>query len=120
MLKHHVLFVCGKNRLRSPTAEHVFADWDGIETSSAGVNRDADSPVTPELVGWADTILVMESSHRAKLTSQFGAYLRGKRLASLDIPDEYDYMQPALVELLLARVPKHLPPRRKLPYAGPT
>lgn len=111
-MTHHVLFVCGKNRLRSPTAEHVFADWDGVETSSAGINRDADSPVTPELLDWADTILVMESSHRTKLTAQFGASLRGKRVASLDIPDNFEYMQPALVELLLAKVPRHLPPRR--------
>jgi len=111
-LTHRVLFICGKNRLRSPTAEHVFADWEGVETSSAGINRDADSPVTPELLDWADTVLVMESSHRTKLTAQFGASLRGKRVASLDIPDKYEYMQPALVELLLAKVPKHLPPRR--------
>ena len=111
-MTHHVLFVCGKNRLRSPTAEHVFADWEGIETSSAGINRDADSPVTPELLDWADTVLVMEPSHRTKLTAQFGTSLRGKRVASLGIPDDYEFMQPALVELLLTKVPKHLPPRR--------
>ena len=111
-MTHRVLFICGKNRLRSPTAEHVFADWEGLETSSAGINRDADSPVTPELLAWADTVLVMESSHRTKLTAQFSASLRGKRVASLDIPDNYEYMQPTLVELLLAKVPKYLPPRK--------
>ena len=111
-MTHRVLFVCGKNRLRSPTAEHVFSDWEGIETSSAGISRDADSPVTPELLDWADTVLVMESSHRAKLASRFGTHLRGKRVVSLDIPDDYEYMAPALVELLLARVPRHLPPRK--------
>lgn len=71
----------------------------------------AATPVTPELLAWADTILVMESSHRRKLTAQFGPSLRGKRVASLDIPDDFDYMQPALVELLLAKVPRYLPPR---------
>ncbi len=114
-MTHHVLFICGKNRLRSPTAENVFADWEGLETASAGINRDADSPVTAELLDWADTVLVMESSHRAKLTARFGASLRGKRVASLGIPDDYGYMQPALVELLLAKVPRHLPPRKQLP-----
>lgn len=111
-MTHRVLFVCAKNRFRSPTAEQVFAEWEGLETSSAGINRDADSPVTPELLDWADTILVMESSHRTKLTAQFGPNLRGKRVVSLGIPDDFKYMQPALVELLLAKVPKHLPPRR--------
>lgn len=111
-MTHHVLFLCGKNRLRSPTAEQVFADWPGVETASAGVNHDADSPVTPELLAWADTILVMEPVHRTKLQAKFGAHLRGKRIASLDIPDDHDYMAPALVALLEARAPRHLPPRR--------
>ena len=111
-MPHHVLFICAKNRLRSPTAEHVFADWPGIETASAGVNHDADSPVTPELLEWADTILVMEPAHRAKLTAKFGEYLRGKRVASLGIPDDFDYMAPALVRLLEERVPRYIPAQR--------
>ena len=114
-MTHKVLFVCGKNRLRSPTAEHVFADWEGLETASAGINRDADSPVTPDLLEWADTVLVMESSHRTKLTAQFGAHLRGKRVACLGIPDDFEYMQPELVTILLAKVPKHLPPGKRQP-----
>jgi predicted protein tyrosine phosphatase len=48
-----VLFICSQNRLRSPTAEQVFATWSGIETSSAGLNNDAENPVTPELLQWA-------------------------------------------------------------------
>ena len=50
---HNILFICGKNRLRSPTAEHVFADWPGIETASAGTGQDADCPVSAELIAWA-------------------------------------------------------------------
>ena len=106
-----MLFVCGKNRLRSPTAEQVFAEWPGVETSSAGVNRDADSPVTGELIAWADIILVMERAHGAKLKAKFQAHLRGKRLACLGIPDLYDYMAPDLVNLLRAKVPRYLPPQ---------
>jgi hypothetical protein len=47
-----VLFICSQNRLRSPTAEQVFASWRGIEVASAGLNDDAESPVTPELLEW--------------------------------------------------------------------
>jgi hypothetical protein len=46
----HVLFVCTQNRLRSPTAEHVFADWPGVETQSAGLGNEAGNPVSPELL----------------------------------------------------------------------
>lgn len=101
--------MCSRNRLRSPTAEQVFASWPGIETASAGVNRDADNPVTPELLRWADLILVMERTHRSKLSAKFRAQMAGKRIACLEIPDDFDYMEPALVELLKARVPRYLP-----------
>lgn len=101
--------MCSRNRLRSPTAEQVFASWPGIETASAGINRDADNPVTPELLQWADLILVMERAHRSKLSAKFGAQVAGKRVVCLEIPDDFDYMEPALVELLKARVPRYLP-----------
>ena len=101
--------MCSRNRLRSPTAEQVFASWPGIETASAGINRDADNPVTPELLQWADLILVMERAHRSKLSTKFRVQMAGKRIVCLEIPDDFDYMEPALVELLKARVPKYLP-----------
>ena len=105
----HVVFICGKNRLRSPTAEQVFADWPGIETASAGLNHDAENPVTPELVEWADIIFVMEQRQRSRLSARFKAQLKGKRVVCLEIPDEYEYMEERLVRLLQARVPRHLP-----------
>jgi len=104
-----VLFICSQNRLRSPTAEQVFSTWPGIETCSAGLNHDADNPVTPELLQWADLILVMERRHRRKLSSRFGTDLNGKSVVCLDIPDDYAFMQPELVELLRQRVTRHLP-----------
>jgi predicted protein tyrosine phosphatase len=105
-----VLFICSQARLRSPTAERVFADWPGVETASAGLNRAADNPVTPELLEWADLVFVMERRHRAKLSENFQPSLDGKRIVCLDIPDDFEYMDPALVQLLRNRVPRHLPP----------
>lgn len=105
----NVLFICSQNRLRSPTAEHVFATWPGIETSSAGLNHDAENPVTPELVAWADIIFVMERAHRSKLSAKFKPQLNGKRVICLEIRDEYEYMEESLVRLLKAKVPRHLP-----------
>jgi len=112
-LPHKVLFICGKNRLRSPTAEHIFADWPGIETSSAGVNADSDNPVTPELIEWADLIFCMERSHRAKLSARFKAQMGRAKVVCLDVPDNFEYMAPGLIALLKAKVPRHLP--RALP-----
>lgn len=63
-----VLFVCSQNKLRSPTAEQVFAAWEGIEVTSAGLNNDAVEPLTAEMVEESDIIFVMEKAHRSKLT----------------------------------------------------
>lgn len=104
-----VLFLCSQNRLRSPTAEQVFADWPGIETSSAGLNQDAENPLTPELLAWSQLIFVMERAHRSKLSTRYKQYLKGQRVICLDIPDDYSYMDPALVTLLQTKVPRHLP-----------
>jgi predicted protein tyrosine phosphatase len=105
----NVLFICSQNRLRSPTAEQVFSSRQNIECSSAGLNHDAENPVTPELVEWAEIIFVMEKAHRNKLTSKFKKYLNNKRVICLDIPDDYEFMDPVLVTLLKAKVARHLP-----------
>jgi predicted protein tyrosine phosphatase len=104
-----VLFVCSRNRLRSPTAEAVFAAYEGLETLSAGTETDAVTPVDAELIEWAEIIFAMENSHRNKLRQRFGKLLDEKRLIVLRIRDDYDYMQPELVEVLKRKVPPHLP-----------
>lgn len=104
-----VLFICSQNRLRSPTAEQVFSEYPGIEVASAGTNNDAENPLTTELVRWADIIFVMERSHRSKLQRKFRADLKGARVICLDIPDEYEFMDEALITLLKAKVTRFLP-----------
>lgn len=104
----HVLFICSQNRLRSPTAEQVFSDYQAIEVASAGLNHDAEEPVTPDLLAWADIIFVMEKAHLKRLRQRYGKHLKQQRIVCLDIPDNYDYMEPALVQLLETRVPRHL------------
>ena len=107
----NVLFVCSQNKLRSPTAEQVFAQRLDIEVASAGTNSDAETPLSAELIDWADVIFVMEKVHRTKLQQRFRASLKSKRVVCLDIPDNYRFMDPALVQLLEARVGRHLPRR---------
>ena len=108
-MPRYVLFICTQNRLRSPTAEQVFADWPGVETASAGLGNDAEVPVSPELLAWADTVFVMEKVHRSRLSAKFKRHLNGKRVICLDIPDDYAYMDPALVCLLEQKVLRFLP-----------
>jgi predicted protein tyrosine phosphatase len=97
---HRALFVCSQNRLRSPTAEEVFSKLPGIECASAGTDERANVPLDSELIEWADTIYAMETTHRNRITKKFRKYLAGKRIVVLNIPDEYEFMQPALVAIL--------------------
>jgi predicted protein tyrosine phosphatase len=98
-----VLFVCSRNRLRSPTAEQVFATWPGLETDSAGLAADAVTPLSVEQLEWAELIMLMESAHRHRLVSRHRDHLKDKRVIVLGIRDDYDYMQPELIELLLRK-----------------
>jgi predicted protein tyrosine phosphatase len=102
------LFICSQNRLRSPTAEQVFASWPDVETDSAGLGGDATVPLSSEQIAWATVIFVMEKAHRNRLSVRFLRYLNGKRVICLDIPDDYEYMQPELIKLLEAKAGKFL------------
>ena len=103
-----ILFLCSQNRLRSPTAEQIFSTDDRLDVRSAGLGSDAVYAVSSEDLEWADIIFVMEKSHRNKLSKKFKEHIRGKRVVVLNIPDEYEYMDPVLIQLLKASVPRHL------------
>lgn len=108
MNKKKVLFVCSKNKLRSRTAETIFANESGIEVYSAGLDNDAINRLTPELVEWAEIIFVMENNHKKRLQKKFKKNLNKQRIICLGIPDEYDYMDSELVKKLKYLVPRLL------------
>jgi predicted protein tyrosine phosphatase len=100
-----VLFICGKNRCRSPTAEVVIGRLPGVQADSAGVRKDADVVVSREQVAWAELVVLMENRYRKPLQNLVGNALRDCRVVSVDIRDDYEFMDEALVALLLERVP---------------
>ncbi|MFO6029053.1 hypothetical protein ACLBT1_25210, partial [Pseudomonas aeruginosa] len=74
---HRVLFICSRNRLRSPSAERLFADWPGVETDSAGLAADAETPLEREQLEWATLVVVMERRHRQADATGAGHALDG-------------------------------------------
>jgi predicted protein tyrosine phosphatase len=50
----------------------------------------------------------MEKSHRNKLLKQFRTSMKNQKLVVLGITDDYEYMDPRLVRLFEALVPRHL------------
>jgi predicted protein tyrosine phosphatase len=106
-----ILLLCSQNKLRSPTAEQVFANTPGVECSAAGPNHDAENPLTAQALRWAELIVVMAKAQPRRLSKRFRAPLAHARVVCLDILDDYAFMQPALGPLLKTRMAGHLPRR---------
>ena len=98
-----MLFICGKARQRSPTADEVFRVENNIETDFAGLSDDADVVLSVDQIEWATDIAVMEKRQITRLKTKFAKHLKGKRIVSLDVPDNYTFKQPELVVLLQSR-----------------
>lgn len=98
----NILFVCSRNQWRSPTAEKVFRRRPGIDARSAGTSPRAKHTLSIADVRWADVICPMEQKHKNRLLASFSRAAEGKQIAVLDIPDDYKFMDPELVELLEA------------------
>jgi predicted protein tyrosine phosphatase len=96
----NVLFVCSRNQWRSPTAERMFKAHPVIVARSAGTSPNARHRISSADIGWADVILVMEAKHRDRIVAEFTRLVEHKPIHVLDIPDEYKYMDPELIEVL--------------------
>lgn len=101
---HRTLFVCTAGLLRSPTGARVGASM-GLNTRSCGTSlRYALVPISVNLVNWAETIYFVneENYHEALDLFPFdsGTYTEIlNKSVILDIPDDYDYMDPQLVKI---------------------
>ena len=107
-LKTKLLFICSRNQWRSPTAEALFKNHPRYDARSAGTENGARTKVTDCHLGWADVIFCMERKHADRLREKFPEELAGKQLVTLRIPDDYTFMDPALIEVLRAALGAHL------------
>jgi predicted protein tyrosine phosphatase len=100
-----ILFLCSQNKLRSPTAESIFCDYDGWIVRSAGLNAGAEVYISTEDVAWAEYIFVMEQVHKSKLRKKFRSLITNQKIICLGIPDDYEFMDRELVKILKEKVP---------------
>lgn len=104
----NLLFVCSRNKWRSPTAETIFKNRRHCNVKSAGTERSARIKLTSKLIEWSDIIFVMEKKHKQRITSNFPDSSSGKNIIILNIPDEYQYMDEELIEMLELSVRPHI------------
>lgn len=107
-MKTKLLFVCSRNQWRSPTAEALFKDHPRYEARSAGTENGARIKLTAGHVGWADLIFCMEKAHAARVEERFASELADKPLIVLRIPDDFEFMDPALIDLLQTELSEHI------------
>lgn len=97
------LFVCSAGLLRSPTGA-ALANLRGINARSCGSNFNyALIPCSANLIAWADKIIFVNQENLEQLEYNFVGHpqllhaLEHKSVV-LNIPDNYEYMNPALVD----------------------
>lgn len=88
------------NQWRSPTAEQLYARDTRISVRSRGTSQKAQRTLTQADLGWADVIFAMEDCHRQRIEQQFPSQRTCGNIYVLDIPDEYRFMDPELVECI--------------------
>jgi len=85
----HHLFICSANKQRSKTAGDYFAArYPDLDILSAGTNlrlcrQEGTTPLSKDLLQWADHIWVMEPRHRDHIKKSWGStYYTKKHRAS--------------------------------------
>lgn len=96
----NLLFICSRNHWRSPTAEAIWRKHPDFNVRSAGTSPRARKTVGSADIRWADVIFVMEQKHKNRLEAGFARLLTHKPVHVLNIPDEYQYMDPELIQEL--------------------
>lgn len=102
------MFICSRNQWRSPTAEALFKNHPRYDARSAGTTDRARIKVTDCHIGWADLIFCMERKHADRLRESFATEIGDKPVITLRIPDDFQFMDPQLVEVLHEKLSEHL------------
>ena len=104
----NILFVCSQNKRRSLTAEKMFDSINGHSVRSAGTEKNSRVKVTPGLIGWADMIFCFEKKHLRRLREKYSEEIGDKSVVTLNIPDDFEYMDEELQYILRSYVEEYL------------
>lgn len=106
--KLNVLFVCSMNKWRSRTAETIYQNSSEINVKSAGTSSSARTKINQNHLDWADIVFVMEKKHRNITQQKFDLNPSETEIIILYIEDDYQYMDPELIDILKAETDSYL------------
>ena len=103
-----VLCVCSAGLLRSPTAAWVLSNAPfNFNTRAVGANPEYAMLMLDAVnVCWADEVVVMDNSQKNQVLALCEEYGWNKPVHVLNVPDDYGYRDPELVELLTEELSK--------------
>ena len=104
----NLLFVCSRNVWRSRTAETIFKNNGFHSVRSAGTEATARIRLNQKMIDWADIIFLMEYRHKKRMKAKFRVDKLNTELVVLEIPDDYEYMDEELIEMLEISVEPYL------------
>lgn len=102
-----ILFVCGRNQWRSPTAARIYAHDPRIRVRARGVSSKSRRQIRAGDVEWADLILVMENRYKSRIAATYRK-LCLPPVESLDIPDDFEFMDTELISRIKSGTEVHL------------
>jgi predicted protein tyrosine phosphatase len=106
--REQLLFICSRNQWRSPTAAALFKNSQLYVAKSAGTSDKARIKLTGNLINWADHIFVMEKRHAEIIRQKHPDLVVDRSINILNISDDYQYMDPELIEVLESRLAEYL------------
>lgn len=89
--------------MRSLTAEKIYENDKRFDIKSAWTHPWAKNTISQELLDWADVITVMEKLHRNVIRKKFPEIYDNKKIICLYIPDNFEYMEQELIDLIKER-----------------
>lgn len=97
-----VLCVCSAGLLRSPSMARVLSQAPyNYNTRAVGVSKEyALIPLDEVLITWADEIVFVSNEVYEEALKKFEDRLHPKDVTVLDIPDNFEYMDSILVEII--------------------
>jgi len=102
-----VVCVCSAGLLRSPTAAWVLSQepWNYNTRAVGSVPEFALVPFDAVMLEWADEVVCMTKEQKDYTMAQLAMHkhILGKRVLCLDIPDNFGYRDPELVQLIRDR-----------------
>ena len=95
----NILFVCGRNKRRSKTAEQIFRKDNRFNVHSAGLNPRSTHQISEKDLEWADLVFAMEFHQKRRIIKTFRT-MEIPNIEALHIEDIYDYMDEELIGLI--------------------